>query len=140
METNNMPVTKYELDAKCQAIEATFDARVQRMELKMDLMMEQTKKEMGEIKTSLSNTKWQVPSLCLTLLILMIGILAITNSWQQNNLNMLTSRMDKVESHMDKIDTHMNKIDARMDKIDARMDKIDNTLDSINAKLTKTGE
>ncbi len=87
--------------------------------------MEQTKKEMGEIKTSLSNTKWQVASLCLTLLILMVGILAITNSWQQNNINMLTSRMDKVENHMD--------------KMDGRMNKIDNTLDSINAKLTKAG-
>lgn len=113
----NMTVSRYELDAKCQAIEATMDARVQKMEVTLNSAVSdfkattaEIKADMREIRNELKNTKWQVLFLCVGLFAAVIGILAITNSWQQTNLSIMTNRLDKVTDTLNTTNQSLEKI------------------------------
>lgn len=88
--------TRYELDAKCQAIEAKMDARVEHIE-----------NIAQELKKEFKNAKWWAIGAVVTVLASFVGVIQLTTSWQQATINIIASRVENIS---DKIDTLSNNL------------------------------
>jgi len=88
-----MTVTNYELDTKIEAIEARMDGRIRHIEQIFEHMQEDNK----IIKQELRNTQWWVLGTSVAIIGVLIGILAITNSWQQATMTLIASKIDSLQ-------------------------------------------
>lgn len=91
-DTISSQLTRYELDAKCQAIESKMDARIKYIE-------ELT----GELKKEFRGAKWWAIGAVLTVLATFAGILQLTNSWRQTTISLIGSNVDSISTKLDSL-------------------------------------
>jgi hypothetical protein len=123
-EEQFMAVTRYELDAKCQAIEAAMDARVQRMESKLDnsmgrveLIVGQIKTENSELKSEFRNAKLWAIGTAITVLFGFAGIVQLISSWQQSTIAIVASRTDATNDKIEKLSDALMDTNKKLDTI-----------------------
>jgi len=93
-------VTHYELGAKIEAIEARMDSRVQHIQQIFEHMqsdLSEMKEDRKEFKQELKNAKWWALGTGIAIISILVGILALTNSWQQATIALIASKIDSLQ-------------------------------------------
>ena len=112
-----MAVTHYELDAKLEAIETRMDGRVQHIQqifehMQGDLLAIKTdnqtirqelKEDYKDIKQELRNAKWWALGTSIAIISVLVGVLALTNSWQQTTISLIASKADNIQNKLDNL-------------------------------------
>ncbi|MDA8151606.1 MAG: hypothetical protein M0003_02645 [Acidithiobacillus sp.] len=112
IEMPSEPVSRYELDAKIQAIEARMDTRIAHMESIVERGMEvakEAKEEAKETRRHVTITAWTVAGV---IIVGVMGALALTTAWQ-------TAAYSTMDAHMQVLSDRMAQVIQKVDVVPA---------------------
>ena len=112
IEMPSEPVSRYELDAKIQAIEARMDTRIAHMESIVERGMEvakEAKEEAKETRRHVTITAWTVAGV---IIVGVMGALALTTAWQ-------TAAYSAMDAHMQVLSDRMAQVIQKVDVVPA---------------------
>ncbi len=110
IEMPSEPVSRYELDAKIQAIEARMDTRIAHMESIVERGMEvakEAKEEAKETRRHVTITAWTVAGV---IIVGVMGALALTTAWQ-------TAAYSAMDAHMQVLSDRMAQVIQKVDVV-----------------------